>query len=309
MAEVTGIAPPTREAERPLTGFTRTEANSYRTKAINNLTVDSTQGEWHSVKGGLRPDQDRSRTPSEYISYGVLFNPQTRTWLKVVPPEVTDTPDQEKLEKTLRRSVDQQRAALQVAGLPDLASQIREVEVVDMDGKKVYGFTSPHIGPSLEYILYKTTKSWRGRVKNPDAADFFSQVYSMAADQAERLYLEFGIWTSDPSPGNILLRQDENGIHVVLIDFSNRLQEYEYLYQRVSKERYGPEGYINKIKSLLQTNVRQLHRRFYQYCEKRGIPFIRDPQEIETNIDNSVAVVNARKSLQEATTAPSTSHE
>lgn len=305
MAEITGIAPPTREAGRPFTGFTLTEANSYRTKAINNLTVDGTQGEWHSVKGGLRSDQDRGgQTPSEYISYGVLFNPQTRTWLKVVPPEAIGNPNQEKLEKTLRKSVDQQRAALQVTGLPDLAGQIREVEV-DMDGKKVYGFTSPHIGPSLEYILYKTTKSWRGRVKNPDAVDFFSQVYSMAADQAERLYLEFGIWTSDPNPGNILLRQDENGIHVVLIDFSNRLQEYEYLYQRVSREKYGPEGYINKIKSLLQTNVRQLHRRFYQYCEKRGIPFIRDPQEIEANIDRSVAVVNARKTYPPAPLLPS----
>lgn len=293
----TGLLPPSRELGQSISSTTLTEANTYRTKSVRKLTVEGVEGEWHSVKGGLRADLERSRTPSEYISYGVLFNPKTQTWLKVVPPEAEGSPDQDRLENILRRSVIQQRIALQLAGLPDLATQVKEVEV-EIDGKNVYGFTSPHIGPSLEYIMYETTKSWRGRVDNLDAVDFFSQAYSIAADQAEKLYLEYGIWTSDPNPGNILLRQGEKGIHVVLIDFSNRLQEHEYLYARVSKERYGSEKYIDKIKSLLMSNVRQLHRRFHQCCEKRGIPFIRDPKEIEANIKNSTACINASKRLE-----------
>lgn len=304
MPEVAGVIPPSREIGATFMAPVRTEANSYRTRVVSQLVVDEAQGEWHSLKGGLSLDKDRTKTPVESIRFGIFFDPTRNIWLKTVPPETVDTPFYERFEQRLRKSALQQRVALDVAGLPDLKSQVKDVEV-EIGGKKVYGFTAPHIGPSLEFMIFRLTGHRSGRVTNPDAVDFLSHVYSIAADQAEKLYLDFGIWMDDPNPGNILLRQDENGTHVVLIDFSNKVQEEENLFTRIPKDKYSPEGYMDKIRSRLARNIRLLHQKFYKYCDNRGIPFIRDPQEIEANIDRSVAVVNARKTYPPAPLLPS----
>ena len=294
MLEVSGPprAPDIREALR--TSQSITEANSYRTREVVDITVNGSVGKWHSLKGGVTPHRKESSTESGNVSYEIFFNPTTNSWLKIVRPEAKKSGLYERFETRLRKSAQQQRTALEVAGLPKLASQIKDTEV-EIKGQKVYGFTSPHIGPTLEFILYKITGHRKGRKLPTDAVDFFSYVYSIASDQAEKLYLDFGVWTSDPNPGNILLHQAEDGIHVVLIDFSNSEQQQDNIFSHVPKDRFEPEAYLSKIKDMLMRRVKRLHRRLEEHCNERGVPFIRNPQEVEANIQRSPAYISASK--------------
>lgn len=296
MTEVTGIVPPTVEVPRTSGHVDKTKANSYETRSIRVLQVDGVEGEWHSVKGGMDSSTDRKSTPIETLKYGVLYNPNTRTWLKAVPPEALGTPHYEVMEARLRRSALQQQISLVESGLPDLAQQVKKVEV-EIDGQKVDGFTSPHIGPSLESFIFSLTGKRRSRDLPPEFVDLLSTMYSAAAHQAERLLLQYGIWMADPNPGNILLRHDENGTHIVLIDFLSKHQEAEYLFTNLSREKYPGGSYVQKLKNSLLGQVRGLHQRFAFYCDRLGIPFVRDQKDISANINDSVAVVNARKML------------
>ena len=295
MAEMTAIAdaPRVKEIVGRVVNPTRVEANTYGTREIVQLKIDGEESEWHSVKGGAGPSRHYDK-PLELVRYGIFYDPKTRTWLKILPPESIGAKQFGKAEERLRKSALQQRVALTVSGLPELAEQIKEVEV-EIDGRRVYGFTSPHIGPSLEHVLSELTGSKRPKELTPDAKTLFSDIYAIAADQAEKLYLDFGIWTADPNPGNILLRFTEEGIRVVLIDFANKIQDEENLFSGLSRERYKGNGYVDKLRSLLAGRIRGLHQNFMEFCNMLDVPFIRDSNAVKENIERSPAIVNARK--------------
>jgi hypothetical protein len=276
--------------------YSAVEVNTYRTKSVHELSVDGIAGQWHWVKGGINPENTDYETSGGTIRYELLFNPETNTWLKIVSPKSYGTKTEETVVKRLKKSMVQQQMALEVAGLPHLRDQVKDVEV-DIDGKTVYGYVAPHIGPSLESRIFSETGRRKSMNISPELSDFISQVYSTAADQAEKLYLDFGIWFSDPNPGNILLREEPDGIHVVLIDFSNKTQERSNIFTHITPGRYSSEKYMAVIKRMLGSTVKTLHRRFEFYCNSIGIPFIRDPQEIKQNIENSSAVLSAAKTM------------
>lgn len=280
--------------------ISHTEANTYRTRFLTRFKIDGIESEWHSVKGSIDPSKrEESSTTPDSLKYGVFYNPDTRAWLKIVPPESIGTSQQEILETRLRRSALQQKMSLVVSGLPDLANQVKDVEV-NTDMGTVYGFTTPNIGPSLESFIFSVAGKRRSNELPKNIIDFLSNAYSMATDQAEKLYLNFGIWMADPNPGNILLRPDENGIHVVLIDFSNKLQDQDHLFTGIPKDKYQTlTSYMGKLKSSLLGNVRRLDQRFKWYCEKMGIPYLRDNREVMDNVNHSVAVINAQKVFQQ----------
>lgn len=297
MTEITGIAPQTLETPQASGHIDKTRANSYETRSVRQLQVDGVEGEWHSLKGGMISSSSEQSTPVENLRrYGVFYNPEKRTWLKTIPPEVLGTPRYDDMQNRLRKSAIQQRIALIEAGLPDLAQKVRNVDV-GVEGQHVYGFTSPHIGASLESFINTLTGKRNSTGIPPEFVDFFSTIYSAAAHQAERLYLQYGIWTADPNPGNILLRHDENGTHVVLIDFASRHQDAEYLFTDLPRDKYPGESYVHKLITTLRSRVKEIHLKFASNCEKLGIPFIRDNKAISANIKDSVAVVNARKML------------
>lgn len=304
MAEMTAIAdaPRVKEIVEKTVNPTRVEANTYGTREVVQLRINGEESEWHSVKGGAGPSRNYDK-PLELVRYGIFYDPKTKTWLKVLPPESIGAQQFEKAEGRLRRSALQQRMALRVSGLPELAEQIKDVEV-EIDGRKVYGFTSPHIGPSLGYVLSELTGSKRPKELTPDAITLFSDIYAIAADQAEKLYLDFGIWTADPNPGNILLRFTEEGIRVVLIDFANKIQDEENLFSGLSRERYKGNGYVDKLRSLLAGKIRGLHQNFIEFSNMLGVPFIRDPNAVKENIERSPAIVNARKTYPPAPLLP-----
>lgn len=300
MEEISGIVSPSKEIAPPLLDFNKIEANSYWTKSISEISVNGVLGQWHLVKGSARTPEEAA--PGDQIKYEVFFDPSTNTWLKIIPPEAINDPRYGEFEGRLRKSALQQKMALLVAGLPELAGQVNEAEV-EIGGKRVYGFTTPHIGPSLEHLIFSLTGKRKSKDLPPRVGGLLSDVYSIAADQAEKLYLQFGIWTTDLNPGNILLRFDENGVHVVLIDFSNKIQEFEHLFANLPTRKFSGENYVKKVKSLLLGNVHQIHERFKRYTGEHGIAFSRDAREVEQNIEQSVAVINARKSHLEPTIA------
>ena len=83
MLEVSGPprAPDIREALR--TSQSITEANSYRTREVVDITVNGSVGKWHSLKGGVTPHRKESSTESGNVSYEIFFNPTTNSWLKI----------------------------------------------------------------------------------------------------------------------------------------------------------------------------------------------------------------------------------
>lgn len=273
--------------------FTSVDINTYRTREILDLTIDGTDSKWHSVKGGVSPENVSD--PSS-IKYPLLFNPETNTWLKIVAPQVYGTEAEEIAVSRLKKAKYQQEVALELAGLGHLKDSIKDVEV-EIAGKKVYGYTAPHIGPSLESRIFAETGRRKGINISPELSDLITYVYSSAADQAEKLYLDYGIWFSDPNPGNILLREEPDGIHVVLIDFSSKHQEKSNIFQNVTPGRYTESNYNKLVRRILASSIKNLHTRFALYCNSVGLPFIRDPKATEQNIENSTAVLNAGKML------------
>ena len=189
MPEVSGPprAPDIREALR--TSQSLIEANSYRTREVIDVAVNGRTEKWHSLKGGVTPKNKDTDSDSGNVSYEIFFNPTTNSWLKIVRPETKKSGLYERFETRLRKSAQQQRTALEVAGLPKLASQIKDTEV-EINGQKVYGFTSPHIGPTLEFILYKITGHRKGRKLPTDAVDFFSYVCPLPELEEDDLEVE-----------------------------------------------------------------------------------------------------------------------
>ncbi len=305
MIEITGIAPPTsREALTRSPGSQEVLANTYPTLEVRRLSVDGLEGEWHFVKGRrIEPPGAKSRVQVQSLRYGVFFDPVKRIWLKVVHPDSLGTTQYQVYEERLRRSAEHQRISLEVAGLPDLARQIKDSEV-EIDGRVVYGFTSPHIGPSLEHFISVATQKRRSSELPPECAELLSSIYSIAGGTAERLLLREGVFTGDPNPGNILLHFDENGFHTVLIDFANKVQTEDHLLPGIPRDRYPGTRYISKLHTTLFGKVRNLHQGFIAFAGELGLTFNRDQSEVSRNINQSVAVETARKSLSSETSQP-----
>lgn len=242
------------------------EANSYRTRRIIPLEIDDQIQDWHSVKGGLNTQPDKVRDPNKLnvVSFEVLFNPQTRSWLKIVPPEATN---KKPLEERLRKGAGIAQTALLVAHLPQLAQQVRGLQLetenqLTSSKEVVYGFLSPHIGPSLEY-LYKLL----GQNLSPEVADFFERVYSIAFHQASRLYLDYGYWVADPNLGNILLHQTPDGLAVVLIDFANKKQIMEHRFSEI------PDQLSDRRQKLREKILARLAGRFEKEYQRLHLFF------------------------------------
>lgn len=266
------------------------EANSYRTRGQPiEVTANGRKGSWHSLKGGLTRTTEH-KDLQRSLSYEVLFNPESKEWLKMVPPIAHRLDIYGRMADRLKTSAAHERTALEIAGLPRLVDKVEDCEL-DVKGQETYGFISPHIGPSLEYIIYGLTGEKKPRELPEEAKGFFSQVYSIACDQAERLYLHHGIWMADPNPGNILLHEGDRGVHVVLIDFSNSDQVKENTFDHIPASRFSPDEYSRVIRSILGNRLSRLHDLFRQHCRERGVPFERTPEEVEGNLKTSPAML------------------
>lgn len=245
-----GFSHHTETKERlPITPLT-VEANSYRTRGepvaidINGITSI-----WHSVKGGVHEEEQKG---GETGQYEIFYNPETNSWLKTSPPDMNHP----KMETRLRKSFPMAQAACVVAGIPEIATQMEEHDLVVRD-KKVYGFTTPHMGQSLEHYIKVSRKNQR----TPDDLAVIRDIYEIAFAQAKQLYQEHGYWTHDPNPGNIVLHAKDDQYYVVLIDFANRQQEKKVTASRIPDHIPGhqKEEIIEKRK---QQQLDQLRKNF-----------------------------------------------
>jgi hypothetical protein len=259
MANVGELASP--ELRKVLTGpEIIVEANTYRTKNITLLTIDGITDEWHLLKGGIADGK-----PEEAINE-ILYSPTTNTWLKLIPFGARNRQD---LENRLKPSPEIQKTALIEAGLPEYAQHVREHIVVNKAGQTEYGFTMPHIGPSVELILKKLLYA-SPEVKTL-AKGVLSGIYSTAFLQATRLYLMHGMWTDDVNPGNVLIHMNEQGdLTPVLIDFTNK-----------ANRKYNGNGSNSaEDAKVIAKSVMQLFAKFSEQCERHGIPFPDQQPEI-----------------------------
>lgn len=229
------------------------EANTYRTREIMSLSVNGQLGTWHSLKGGIKQGLGKRGT------YEVLYNPSESSWLKMVP---LNEQSKENLTNRLRRSVEIQKAAFQVAGMSEYSQQVEECQITSGE-VSTYGFKMRHIGPSVEYILE--------RLKHEDPSviekgkKFLSEVYHVAFIHAAILYKKYGYWAEDPNPGNVIIHESQEGMQVALIDFSNKTT------MRDNGSKARPTG-INP-KDTLQHGLNDLYRLFEAQCKLHGIPF------------------------------------
>lgn len=250
----------------------KVEVNSYKTRGKpTELIISGQRGSWHSLKGGYNPEKRHSQNIDlGGITFEIFFNPETLTWLKVVPPESTRV---HMLTQRLQTSCDIGRTALTIAGLSDMAHQLREcsIEIDDkISGtrKSVYGFTSPHIGPSLEFYYKSLIKGAPHSNLPRDFQDFILRVYQMTYEQAQRLYHEHGFWTEDPNPGNILLFFGQDGVRPTLIDFATRMQ-------RVSLTNTTNQDPIRRYEhtreKMTKRHTAVLRQNFEKECSKLGV--------------------------------------
>ncbi|OGE26782.1 hypothetical protein A3C26_03255 [Candidatus Daviesbacteria bacterium RIFCSPHIGHO2_02_FULL_39_12] len=259
------VIPPELKEELALTAQHPTvEVNGYRTRGIPlELLVEGKKGIWHSVKGGFTPEPTRPHPiHRDFLSFEVLFNGETNEWLKVVPPESYHTV---MLIGRLRRSVGMIKSSLEIAGLPELIPTVRETRL-DLRGEPTYGFISPHLGGSLEYCLNILTSGRKTKL-TPSAAKFISRIYNIAFAQAVRLYLDYGHWTADPGPGNILINT-QNGLRVVLIDFANKEQHVI--------NNFNGTPFEDKREGALTQNIVRLFELFKQQCNLHNITMTGD---------------------------------
>lgn len=267
-----GIVPESKELLDPSLAIEC--ANSYGTRGRPyEIVVNGNMEIWHSLKGGKNPTKE---TPLDDInaSYEVLWSPATKRWLKLVPPEVKNNlSNYQKLQDRLSLSSTIAKRALEVAGLPHLTDSISECSV-EIRGEETSGFTSAHIGPSVQYLLERFSESNPIPGQEIDT-DSFSEIYKIAFDEAAFLYLRYGYWMDDPNPGNIILRDEADGVHVVLIDFSNQAQT-EMIDFGIPADKMLPEKYKEKMDKLLFKNVIRLHDKFAKQCANYGIPFAPD---------------------------------
>lgn len=249
------------------------EANSYKTRGRPiELSINGEKTEWHSVKGGVTYASDQNNKAIHSASYEILFSPATKEWLKIVPPEALLLKKSDVFTQRLKVSAEIGRTALIVAGLPQLAAQFRDVSI-KIKGEEVYGFISPHIGPSLEYLLYKASGQKKPKTPPNDTKKFFEIMYDEAYHQAEFLYLKHNMWMSDPNPGNILLHVEPNDIRVVLIDFSTSEQVKDSQFSHIRKDQLSPEAHAAIVARERAKSIRKLQETFRSACNNLQISF------------------------------------
>lgn len=257
--------------------FSKVDVNTYKTRGEPlQLVVSGNQGVWHSLKGGINRQVAHRATQITEVTYETLFNPQTNSWMKLVPPESSDPA----LEERLRVSATIQRVALQLAGLPHLAKEVVDQQI-QMLGREVYGFSSPHLGPSLQYYQKRLATPTEAYKIVGWAKTFFEDIYKLAFDQAVQLYLHYGYWYNDPNPGNIVLHHGEHGVYVVLIDFANKLQKKDSQFSNI------PEYKASHRQTMRLRTVQRINDIFAQQCQGMGLSFSPNPLD---NLRRSVVV-------------------
>lgn len=206
------------------------EANAFKGKKEVPLTRRYADGSTFSdtftiVKGF---DEEKEALDPKTANYVILFKPEEAgggTWLKIVHPDTSNTPQQHKeLSDRLITSAAIAKAACNLIDLPYLADQTKVCDTLLL-GKSLVGFTTPHIGPSAGYLLERWTGHQRPTKLQGEIATFFTEVYLNAFNQSIDLLLKHGYFMDDPNVGNILFHaKDDDSIQVVLIDFSNSHQ-------------------------------------------------------------------------------------
>jgi hypothetical protein len=212
------------------------EANSFFTKGEVPVSLqyrdveDPVHTTFTIVKGY---DREKTAKDPRTVNFVTLFAPSEKvgTWLKIVHPDAVVVPEKyAELHDRLLTSVDMGKAAFRLVGLPELAGQTKICETTIL-GKKVLGFTAPHVGPSVGHLLERFTGSQRPSKLPADLIPFFKDVYIDALNQAVDLFLKHGYYMQDPNPGNILFHQrSDGGVQVVLIDFANTHQLMKPVY-------------------------------------------------------------------------------
>lgn len=240
--------------QRPVT----VEANSYKTRGEPTaITIEGVTSQWHSLKGGKKDGE----TNTVQEAYEIFYNPELNSWLKTVPPGTEFA----RWENRLKKSVPIAKAACAVADLPELAEQIKEHEL-SIRGQRAYGFTSPHIGQSIEHYI----KQEHSQDNPEEVLTFINTTYDLAFLQAKRLYENYGYWADDPNPGNILLHAKDDKLHIVLIDFSNKVQ-IKQLDTKEIPDHIAPPGQKEAVLAQRHArNIEQLRMKFEKQCRIAG---------------------------------------
>lgn len=239
-----------------VTSEIRVEANAYRTRSVYQLELNGRSDEWHSVKGGLNPQKFATNpTRVDDVSYEVFFNPITKQWLKVVPPEATQS---DLLTKRLNLACEIGKAALDVAGLGYLIPTFETMDV-NLRGSKNRAFLSPHLGPSLQYFITQVGQGPRHLFTPPEHRELFRRIFGIAFEQAKELYLKYGYWTKDPNPGNIILHPTGDSCRVVLIDFTSKHQLSDNRFEHIpdpERRQKQADKLMRRLKQVFQDECR-----------------------------------------------------
>ncbi|MDP3988592.1 MAG: hypothetical protein Q8P80_05630 [Candidatus Levybacteria bacterium] len=242
------------------TPTSRIEVNGYLSRGKINLVVNGEKEEWHSFKGGAREDAVNHQGDTYEVLAKLGHDSMPEKWLKLVPPTTTHY---NKLRKTLQQSFISGKVALKIAGMRHLAREFQECIVVKSSGlekKAVYGFTSPHLGRTVESFLKEKIPP----EERKELLSFLADVYGIAYKHAATLFVREGVWMDDPNPGNILLHQSEDGIQVALIDFANERQGNPAQRGNLSDE---------ELREKVYSNPGSLFNKFGKQCAKHQIPF------------------------------------
>jgi hypothetical protein len=178
---------------------------------------------------------------------------------------------------------------MEIAGVPELAEKVEECSV-NIRGKDVYGFISPHIGQSMEHYINEAST----RTDNQDdVKKFINTVYAIAFDEALQLYEKYGYWMNDPNPGNIILHEKDNQIHVVLIDFATNHQVKIIKPENIPVDRIPPEKRANILEQKRLDHIAFLRANFVKQCKNAGGEFPTDAVEPDARFaasNNKIAV-------------------
>ncbi len=201
----------------------KVNANMFRTKRkVQAEHSELTEANnWHLVKGGLNSSKSESVNPPS-AALAILFNPVTLEWIKALPPNVPLQKDQ---DKRIKNEVMIIRASLEISGLSKLQNHVKELENLFLDGHPVFGFLTPHFGPSLDALLYQVDNGSYNVTEKQLTAEISGYIYNQAFEHACQLCLKYGFWVQDPNPGNVIISY-ENGMFndALLIDFASGRQ-------------------------------------------------------------------------------------
>lgn len=243
-------------------------ANSFNQRgAPLELEVNGEKDLWYSLKGGIDQSKSLLGVKKDDISYEIFLNPDKRLWLKVVPPESLTDDHNPVLENRLKLAINIGREAMNIAQLPEFADQYQEL-LVNIRGKDVLGFLSPHIGPTVKYCLDSALQSKDHEVV-ADAVSFLSDVYEIGYEQASYLFLEHEYWMEDPNPGNIVIHEKDNRLYVALIDFATA--------QPIRPYKQIPYEHTKEKRQIRDLEI--LHMRFAKNCKSNNLHFSETPLE------------------------------